>query len=200
MPIKDTSFQTHSVSVLRGKLWREQCWPLWLRFPSSQTSLFSVPEKGNSLRINRTRPADRLTPALPKLLPSTTPRTNITASPVTNLPSNGDSLHGQTTKAPSRAPEKHPNTAGNLHLLLPSVYPPLGLTLDSAMNKPEAPWLLYFDRLEASLPVKNVCFFQPYFIHTAAVRAQDGSSLLRSALATERVRPSTWGNAHLTCL
>ncbi|XP_015257624.1 PREDICTED: target of Nesh-SH3-like isoform X2 [Cyprinodon variegatus] len=97
-------------------------------------------EKGNSLRINRTRPADRLTPALPKLLPSTTPRTNITASPVTNLPSNGDSLHGQTTKAPSRAPEKHPNTA-------------------------------------------------------AAVRAQDGSSLLRSALATERVRPSTWGES-----
>ncbi|XP_015257630.1 PREDICTED: target of Nesh-SH3-like isoform X7 [Cyprinodon variegatus] len=80
---------------------------------SEPKSSAESPEKGNSLRINRTRPADRLTPALPKLLPSTTPRTNITASPVTNLPSNGDSLHGQTTKAPSRAPEKHPNTAVN---------------------------------------------------------------------------------------
>ncbi|XP_015257631.1 PREDICTED: target of Nesh-SH3-like isoform X8 [Cyprinodon variegatus] len=112
---------------------------------SEPKSSAESPEKGNSLRINRTRPADRLTPALPKLLPSTTPRTNITASPVTNLPSNGDSLHGQTTKAPSRAPEKHPNTA-------------------------------------------------------AAVRAQDGSSLLRSALATERVRPSTWGSSVRTAL
>ncbi|XP_038131976.1 target of Nesh-SH3-like isoform X6 [Cyprinodon tularosa] len=80
---------------------------------SEPKSSAELPEKGNSLRINRTRPADRLTPALPKLLPSTTPRTNITASPITNLPSNGDSLHGQTTKAPSRAPEKHPNTAVN---------------------------------------------------------------------------------------
>ncbi|XP_038131978.1 target of Nesh-SH3-like isoform X8 [Cyprinodon tularosa] len=112
---------------------------------SEPKSSAELPEKGNSLRINRTRPADRLTPALPKLLPSTTPRTNITASPITNLPSNGDSLHGQTTKAPSRAPEKHPNTA-------------------------------------------------------AAVRAQDGSSLLRSALATERVRPSTWGSSVRTAL
>ncbi|XP_035989720.1 ABI family, member 3 (NESH) binding protein b isoform X4 [Fundulus heteroclitus] len=94
------------------------------------------PEKGNSLRINRTRPADGLTPALLTLLPTSTPRastTTTTASPVTNSLANG----GRTTKAPSRAPEKRPNPA-------------------------------------------------------AAVQSQDGSLLLRSALANERAKPRTW--------
>uniref|UniRef100_A0A3Q2TRN5 Target of Nesh-SH3-like n=1 Tax=Fundulus heteroclitus TaxID=8078 RepID=A0A3Q2TRN5_FUNHE len=101
------------------------------------TSLLSIPEKGNSLRINRTRPADGLTPALLTLLPTSTPRastTTTTASPVTNSLANG----GRTTKAPSRAPEKRPNPA-------------------------------------------------------AAVQSQDGSLLLRSALANERAKPRTWG-------
>ncbi|XP_035989718.1 ABI family, member 3 (NESH) binding protein b isoform X2 [Fundulus heteroclitus] len=97
----------------------------------------TVFEKGNSLRINRTRPADGLTPALLTLLPTSTPRastTTTTASPVTNSLANG----GRTTKAPSRAPEKRPNPA-------------------------------------------------------AAVQSQDGSLLLRSALANERAKPRTWG-------
>ncbi|XP_047211809.1 target of Nesh-SH3-like isoform X1 [Girardinichthys multiradiatus] len=97
-----------------------------------------LPEKENNLRINRTRPADRLNPTLPKILPSTAPRANITASSVTNPPSNGDLLHGQTPKAPSSAPGKRPNPA-------------------------------------------------------AAVTSQDGSSLLRSVMANERPKPSTWG-------
>ncbi|MEQ2177566.1 hypothetical protein GOODEAATRI_004889, partial [Goodea atripinnis] len=75
------------------------------------TSLLSIPEKENNLRINRTRPADRLNPTLPKILPTTAPRANITASSVTNPPSNGDLLHGQTPKAPSSAPGKRPNPA-----------------------------------------------------------------------------------------
>ncbi|MEQ2266508.1 hypothetical protein XENORESO_007983, partial [Xenotaenia resolanae] len=70
-------------------------------------------KKENNLRINRTRPADRLNPTLPKLLPTTAPRANITASSVTNPPSNGDLLHGQTPKAPSSAPGKRPNPAVN---------------------------------------------------------------------------------------
>ncbi|KAM4711256.1 target of Nesh-SH3-like isoform 2-T2 [Anableps anableps] len=70
-----------------------------------------LPEKGNGLIINRTQPADHRTPAFPKLLPTTTPRANITASPVTNSPSKGNLLQGQTTKAPSSAPEKRPNPA-----------------------------------------------------------------------------------------
>ncbi|XP_047211814.1 target of Nesh-SH3-like isoform X6 [Girardinichthys multiradiatus] len=75
-----------------------------------------LPEKENNLRINRTRPADRLNPTLPKILPSTAPRANITASSVTNPPSNGDLLHGQTPKAPSSAPGKRPNPAVNKSL------------------------------------------------------------------------------------
>ncbi|XP_041834330.1 target of Nesh-SH3-like isoform X9 [Melanotaenia boesemani] len=70
-------------------------------------------EKGNSVRNNSTRPADALTAALPRLLPTTAPRANISASPLTKLPSGGDSLHGQTTKAPTSAPEKPHNPAGS---------------------------------------------------------------------------------------
>ncbi|MEQ2211451.1 hypothetical protein XENOCAPTIV_001531, partial [Xenoophorus captivus] len=76
--------------------------------PGSPRTFF---EKENNLRINRTRPADRLNPTLLKILPTTAPRANITASSVTNPPSNGDLLHGQTPKAPSSAPGKRPNPA-----------------------------------------------------------------------------------------
>ncbi|KAF7207119.1 ABI family, member 3 (NESH) binding protein b isoform X2 [Nothobranchius furzeri] len=87
--------------------------------PSSEPKLLlELPEKGNGLRTNRTRPADRPTPALSILLPTTTTPTTTsstlrTISPITKLPSNGGSLHGQTTKAPpTRAPEKRPSPAG----------------------------------------------------------------------------------------
>ncbi|XP_072235369.1 target of Nesh-SH3-like isoform X4 [Leuresthes tenuis] len=96
-------------------------------------------EKGSSVRNDSTQPADPPTPARPKLLPTTTPHTIITASPLTKLPSNGASLHGQTTKAPSSAPEKPHNAA-------------------------------------------------------AVIKAQDGSSLLRSALANERAKTNPWGS------
>ncbi|KAF7207120.1 ABI family, member 3 (NESH) binding protein b isoform X1 [Nothobranchius furzeri] len=86
--------------------------------PSSEPKLLlELPEKGNGLRTNRTRPADRPTPALSILLPTTTTPTTTsstlrTISPITKLPSNGGSLHGQTTKAPpTRAPEKRPSPA-----------------------------------------------------------------------------------------
>uniref|UniRef100_A0A8C6MKQ6 ABI family, member 3 (NESH) binding protein b n=1 Tax=Nothobranchius furzeri TaxID=105023 RepID=A0A8C6MKQ6_NOTFU len=88
--------------------------------PSSEPKLLlELPEKGNGLRTNRTRPADRPTPALSILLPTTTTPTTTsstlrTISPITKLPSNGGSLHGQTTKAPpTRAPEKRPSPAAN---------------------------------------------------------------------------------------
>ncbi|XP_027866359.1 ABI family, member 3 (NESH) binding protein b isoform X8 [Xiphophorus couchianus] len=66
------------------------------------------PEKGNSLIANRSRPAERRTAALPKLLPTSTPPANITVS---NFPSRGGEL--QTTRGPSRAPDKLPNPEGS---------------------------------------------------------------------------------------
>ncbi|XP_027866356.1 ABI family, member 3 (NESH) binding protein b isoform X6 [Xiphophorus couchianus] len=66
------------------------------------------PEKGNSLIANRSRPAERRTAALPKLLPTSTPPANITVS---NFPSRGGEL--QTTRGPSRAPDKLPNPEVN---------------------------------------------------------------------------------------
>uniref|UniRef100_A0A3Q3B8I0 ABI family, member 3 (NESH) binding protein b n=1 Tax=Kryptolebias marmoratus TaxID=37003 RepID=A0A3Q3B8I0_KRYMA len=122
-----------------------------LPLPGSEPKLpFESP--GNTFRTNRTRLADRLTPALlPKVPPTTTTttsttsttttaahRTTTTATPVTKLPSNGGSLPGQSTQAPpTRTPEKRLNPA-------------------------------------------------------AVLRSQDGSLLLRSALANERAR--TWGS------
>ncbi|XP_043965527.1 ABI family, member 3 (NESH) binding protein b isoform X2 [Gambusia affinis] len=65
------------------------------------------PEKGNSLIANRTRLAEQRTTALPKLLPTSTPPAHITVS---NFPSKGGEL--QTTRGPSRAPDKLPNPEG----------------------------------------------------------------------------------------
>ncbi|KAM6893550.1 target of Nesh-SH3-like [Xenentodon cancila] len=104
-------------------------------FSGSPRTSFEI---GNSVKIGSPRPADPPTAALPKLQPTTAPRAYITASPLSKIPSNGGSLHGQTTKAPTRAPEKPQNPA-------------------------------------------------------AVVRTQDGSSLLRSALANERAKSNTWG-------
>ncbi|XP_043965529.1 ABI family, member 3 (NESH) binding protein b isoform X4 [Gambusia affinis] len=66
------------------------------------------PEKGNSLIANRTRLAEQRTTALPKLLPTSTPPAHITVS---NFPSKGGEL--QTTRGPSRAPDKLPNPEGS---------------------------------------------------------------------------------------
>uniref|UniRef100_A0A3Q3BK13 ABI family, member 3 (NESH) binding protein b n=2 Tax=Kryptolebias marmoratus TaxID=37003 RepID=A0A3Q3BK13_KRYMA len=109
-----------------------------LPLPGSEPKLpFESP--GNTFRTNRTRLADRLTPALlPKVPPTTTTttsttsttttaahRTTTTATPVTKLPSNGGSLPGQSTQAPpTRTPEKRLNPAGpgsnrNMNLSLP---------------------------------------------------------------------------------
>uniref|UniRef100_A0A3Q3X6F2 Fibronectin type-III domain-containing protein n=1 Tax=Mola mola TaxID=94237 RepID=A0A3Q3X6F2_MOLML len=49
--------------------------------------------------------------ALPHLLPTKAPPTTTTASLLPKLPSNGDSHRGQTTKAPTKAPEKPYNPA-----------------------------------------------------------------------------------------
>ncbi|XP_070814114.1 ABI family, member 3 (NESH) binding protein b isoform X2 [Chaetodon trifascialis] len=69
-------------------------------------------DKGNTVRNDTDRPADRR-PALPQLLPTKVPRVNATATafPLLKLPSNGDSHQGQTTKAPTVAPEKPHNPA-----------------------------------------------------------------------------------------
>ncbi|XP_039862514.1 ABI family, member 3 (NESH) binding protein b isoform X12 [Simochromis diagramma] len=71
------------------------------------------PEKGNSIRNNNTQPADIPTPALPKLLSTKAPHANITAILLTKLASRGDSIHVQTTKAPTSAPEKSRNPTGS---------------------------------------------------------------------------------------
>ncbi|XP_059184028.1 ABI family, member 3 (NESH) binding protein b [Centropristis striata] len=54
---------------------------------------------------NTVQPADPL-PVFPQLPSTKAPLANTAASPRLNLPSNGDSLQGQTTKMPTHAPEK----------------------------------------------------------------------------------------------
>ncbi|XP_070814115.1 ABI family, member 3 (NESH) binding protein b isoform X3 [Chaetodon trifascialis] len=78
-------------------------------FPGAPRTSF---DKGNTVRNDTDRPADRR-PALPQLLPTKVPRVNATATafPLLKLPSNGDSHQGQTTKAPTVAPEKPHNPA-----------------------------------------------------------------------------------------
>ncbi|XP_040888185.1 target of Nesh-SH3-like isoform X3 [Toxotes jaculatrix] len=104
-------------------------------FPGAPRTSF---DKGNSVKNDTNRPVDPPPSALPRLLPTKAPSANTTASPVTKLPSHGDSLQGQTAKAPSNAPEKPHNPA-------------------------------------------------------AFGKSQDGSSLLRTALANERAKTNSWG-------
>ncbi|XP_030265027.1 ABI family, member 3 (NESH) binding protein b isoform X8 [Sparus aurata] len=75
-------------------------------------------DKGNTLRNDSNRAVDRR-PALPQLLPTKAPPATATstASPLLKLLSNADSHQGQTTKAPTKAPEKPHNPAVNNSLL-----------------------------------------------------------------------------------
>uniref|UniRef100_A0A3B4TEY2 ABI family, member 3 (NESH) binding protein b n=1 Tax=Seriola dumerili TaxID=41447 RepID=A0A3B4TEY2_SERDU len=97
-------------------------------------------DKGNSVKNDTSRPTEPPPPALPRHLPTKAPSANATASPLTKLSSSsrGDWLQGQTTKAPTNAPEKPHNPA-------------------------------------------------------AFGKSQDGSSLLRTALANERAKANSWG-------
>ncbi|XP_030604978.1 target of Nesh-SH3-like isoform X2 [Archocentrus centrarchus] len=80
--------------------------------PSSSELQFPhvSPEKGNTAR-NDTRPADTPTSALPKLLLTKAPHTSTASSPLTKLPSSGDFIHVQATKAPTRPEKPHNPTA-----------------------------------------------------------------------------------------
>ncbi|XP_035533407.1 target of Nesh-SH3-like isoform X5 [Morone saxatilis] len=73
-------------------------------------------DKGNSVRNDTNRPADR-PPALPQLLHTKVPLSSATTTPFLKLSSNGDLRQGQTTKAPTNAPEKPHNPAVNNSLL-----------------------------------------------------------------------------------
>ncbi|GAA6219274.1 target of Nesh-SH3-like [Lates japonicus] len=95
-------------------------------------------DKGNTVKNDSDQLVDPPTSALPRLLPTKAPSASTTASPLTKLPSYGDLLQGQTTKAPTNTPEKPHNP-------------------------------------------------------TAFGKSQDGSSLLRTALANERAKSNTWG-------
>nr|XP_033471751.1 target of Nesh-SH3-like isoform X3 [Epinephelus lanceolatus] len=103
-------------------------------FPGAPRTSF---DEGNAVKNDTDRPVDRL-PAFPQLLPTKAPPANTT--PLLKLPSNGGLLQGQTTKAPSHAPETPDNPA-------------------------------------------------------AFGKSQDGSSLLRSALANERANSNRWGQS-----
>ncbi|XP_051283679.1 target of Nesh-SH3 isoform X1 [Dicentrarchus labrax] len=67
-------------------------------------------DKGNSVRNDTNRPVDR-PPALPQLLHTKAPLSSATTTPFLKLSSNGDLRQGQTTKAPTNAPEKPHNPA-----------------------------------------------------------------------------------------
>ncbi|XP_030605012.1 target of Nesh-SH3-like isoform X6 [Archocentrus centrarchus] len=85
--------------------------------PSSSELQFPhvSPEKGNTAR-NDTRPADTPTSALPKLLLTKAPHTSTASSPLTKLPSSGDFIHVQATKAPTRPEKPHnPTVNGQPH-------------------------------------------------------------------------------------
>ncbi|XP_051283683.1 target of Nesh-SH3 isoform X5 [Dicentrarchus labrax] len=69
-------------------------------------------DKGNSVRNDTNRPVDR-PPALPQLLHTKAPLSSATTTPFLKLSSNGDLRQGQTTKAPTNAPEKPHNPAVN---------------------------------------------------------------------------------------
>ncbi|XP_071335635.1 target of Nesh-SH3-like isoform X8 [Trachinotus anak] len=99
-------------------------------------------DKGDTVKNDTNRPAGPSPSVLPRHLPTKAPSANATASPLTKLPSHGDLLQGQTTKAPTNTPEKPHNPAA-------------------------------FDK------------------------SQDGSSLLRTALANERAKTNSWVNNSL---
>ncbi|XP_071335640.1 target of Nesh-SH3-like isoform X13 [Trachinotus anak] len=105
-------------------------------FPGAPRTSF---DKGDTVKNDTNRPAGPSPSVLPRHLPTKAPSANATASPLTKLPSHGDLLQGQTTKAPTNTPEKPHNPAA-------------------------------FDK------------------------SQDGSSLLRTALANERAKTNSWVN------
>ncbi|XP_029375638.1 ABI family, member 3 (NESH) binding protein b isoform X3 [Echeneis naucrates] len=78
-------------------------WPL--------VSLGNSTDQGNTVKNDTTQPTDP-PPALPRHLPTKAPSASTTAHPLTKLPFRGGSLQGQTTKAPTNAPEKPHNPAG----------------------------------------------------------------------------------------
>nr|XP_033471753.1 target of Nesh-SH3-like isoform X4 [Epinephelus lanceolatus] len=94
-------------------------------------------DEGNAVKNDTDRPVDRL-PAFPQLLPTKAPPANTT--PLLKLPSNGGLLQGQTTKAPSHAPETPDNPAGqsskrNLSPRLPlQPYNPSATTVGRSMR------------------------------------------------------------------
>lgn len=110
-------------SINQNRFWCLK--PTWM-IRSHQIPMISVPlscltpDEGNTLRNDSNRAADRR-PALPQLLPTKAPPATATstASPLLKLPSNADSHQGQTTKAPTKAPEKPHNPAGNFTSPLP---------------------------------------------------------------------------------
>ncbi|XP_023252247.1 target of Nesh-SH3-like isoform X7 [Seriola lalandi dorsalis] len=72
-------------------------------------------DKGNSVKNDTGRPTEPPPSAVPRHLPTKAPSANATSSPLTKLSSSsrGDRLQGQTTKAPTNAPEKPHNPAVN---------------------------------------------------------------------------------------
>ncbi|XP_023252248.1 target of Nesh-SH3-like isoform X8 [Seriola lalandi dorsalis] len=72
-------------------------------------------DKGNSVKNDTGRPTEPPPSAVPRHLPTKAPSANATSSPLTKLSSSsrGDRLQGQTTKAPTNAPEKPHNPAGS---------------------------------------------------------------------------------------
>ncbi|XP_023252245.1 target of Nesh-SH3-like isoform X6 [Seriola lalandi dorsalis] len=76
-------------------------------------------DKGNSVKNDTGRPTEPPPSAVPRHLPTKAPSANATSSPLTKLSSSsrGDRLQGQTTKAPTNAPEKPHNPAVNNSLL-----------------------------------------------------------------------------------
>ncbi|XP_075871554.1 ABI family, member 3 (NESH) binding protein b isoform X2 [Nelusetta ayraudi] len=68
-------------------------------------------DQENTLKNNSERPAAHQ-PNVPKLLTTKAPPTTTAASLLLKFPSKGDLHRGQTTKAPTNAPEKQYNSAG----------------------------------------------------------------------------------------
>ncbi|XP_071335649.1 target of Nesh-SH3-like isoform X21 [Trachinotus anak] len=79
-------------------------------FPGAPRTSF---DKGDTVKNDTNRPAGPSPSVLPRHLPTKAPSANATASPLTKLPSHGDLLQGQTTKAPTNTPEKPHNPAGS---------------------------------------------------------------------------------------